>query len=187
MRHMSSQRVVATLHGASLRVAQKTRPRCKAFGHAQRRQHQERPEVAVATNQAHLFSLASPSAKSRSSGAAAAATPPPPRPLLSTAKISSLRTGQIARHLSSSSLPSDSSQRLRDQNPNLNMAYQTRKVAAPNTLEHRVYIEKDGIPVSPFHDVPLYANADQTVLNMIVEIPRWTNAKLEVSLPFDLP
>lgn len=61
------------------------------------------------------------------------------------------------------------------------MSYTTRKVAAPNTLEHRVYIEKDGVPVSPFHDVPLFANQEQTVLNMIVEIPRWTNAKLEVS------
>ncbi|KAI1094148.1 inorganic pyrophosphatase [Rostrohypoxylon terebratum] len=56
-----------------------------------------------------------------------------------------------------------------------------RKVAAPNTLEHRVYIEKDGVPISAFHDVPLYANPEQTVLNMIVEIPRWTNAKLEIS------
>lgn len=60
------------------------------------------------------------------------------------------------------------------------MAYNVRKIGAPNTLEHRVYIEKDGVPVSPFHDIPLYANAEQTVLNMIVEIPRWTNAKLEV-------
>lgn len=59
--------------------------------------------------------------------------------------------------------------------------YTTRKVAAPHTLEHRVYIEKDGVPVSAFHDIPLYANAEQTILNMIVEIPRWTNAKLEVS------
>lgn len=59
--------------------------------------------------------------------------------------------------------------------------YTVRKVAAPNTLEHRVYIEKDGVPVSFFHDIPLFANQDQTVLNMIVEIPRWTNAKLEVS------
>ena len=60
-------------------------------------------------------------------------------------------------------------------------SYNVHRVAAPNTLEHRVYIEKDGVPVSPFHDVPLYANAEQTVLNMIVEIPRWTNAKMEVS------
>jgi hypothetical protein len=57
--------------------------------------------------------------------------------------------------------------------------YTVRKVAAPNTLEHRVYIEKNGVPVSPFHDIPLYANQEQTILNMIVEIPRWTNGKLE--------
>jgi hypothetical protein len=59
--------------------------------------------------------------------------------------------------------------------------YTLRKVGAAHTLEHRVYIEKDGVPVSPFHDIPLYANAEQTILNMVVEIPRWTNAKLEVS------
>lgn len=58
--------------------------------------------------------------------------------------------------------------------------YSVRKVAPQHTLEHRVYVEKDGVPVSPFHDIPLYANQEQTILNMIVEIPRWTNAKLEV-------
>ncbi|PHH86223.1 hypothetical protein CDD83_10550 [Cordyceps sp. RAO-2017] len=61
--------------------------------------------------------------------------------------------------------------------------YTVRKVGRPNTLDHRVYFEKDGVPVSPFHDVPLYANQEQTILNMIVEIPRWTNGKLEVALP----
>ncbi|GIZ43224.1 hypothetical protein CKM354_000645800 [Cercospora kikuchii] len=59
--------------------------------------------------------------------------------------------------------------------------YSVRAVGAPHTLEHRIYIEKDGVPVSPFHDIPLYANEQQTVLNMIVEIPRWTNAKQEIS------
>ena len=59
--------------------------------------------------------------------------------------------------------------------------YSVRSVAAPHTLEHRIYIEKDGQPVSPFHDIPLYANEQQTILNMVVEIPRWTNAKQEVS------
>jgi inorganic pyrophosphatase len=58
--------------------------------------------------------------------------------------------------------------------------YAARKIGAPNTLEHRIFIEKDGVPVSPFHDIPLYANEQQTVLNMIVEVPRWTNAKMEV-------
>jgi inorganic pyrophosphatase len=58
--------------------------------------------------------------------------------------------------------------------------YTVRKVGQPNTLEFRAFIEKDGVPISPFHDIPLYANEQQTILNMIVEIPRWTNAKLEV-------
>lgn len=60
------------------------------------------------------------------------------------------------------------------------MAYTTRKIAAANTLEHRVYIEKDGKPISAWHDIPLYANEQQTILNMVVEVPRWTNAKMEV-------
>ncbi|KAI8066845.1 inorganic pyrophosphatase [Gongronella butleri] len=59
--------------------------------------------------------------------------------------------------------------------------YQTRHVGAPNTLEYRVYFEKNGVPASPFHDIPLFANEEKTVLNMVVEIPRWTNAKLEIS------
>ncbi|KAJ3297570.1 Inorganic pyrophosphatase [Borealophlyctis nickersoniae] len=60
--------------------------------------------------------------------------------------------------------------------------YKTRVVGAPNSLEHRVFIEdKSGKVVSPFHDIPLYANAEKTILNMIVEIPRWSNAKLEIS------
>ena len=65
--------------------------------------------------------------------------------------------------------------------PNAPGGYGVRKNGAANTLDHRIYIEKDGVPVSPFHDIPLYANEQQTVLNMIVEIPRWTNAKMEVS------
>ena len=62
--------------------------------------------------------------------------------------------------------------------------FTARKVGAPHTLEHRIYVEKDGVPLSPFHDIPLYANEQQTVLNMIVEVPRWTNAKQEVCHAF---
>ena len=60
--------------------------------------------------------------------------------------------------------------------------YKTRAVGAANTLDYRVYLEDtDGNVISPFHDVPLFANESGTVLNMIVEIPRWTNAKLEIA------
>ena len=64
--------------------------------------------------------------------------------------------------------------------------FAARKIGAANTLDYRIFLEKDGVPVSPFHDVPLYANEQQTVLNMIVEVPRWTNAKMEVTVPFRL-
>ena len=95
------------------------------------------------------------------------------------------RTHQISRHLSTqtpqklemSSLPTSE----KGYHANAPSGYSVRKNGAPNTLEHRIYIEKDGVPLSPFHDIPLYANEQQTVLNMIVEIPRWTNAKMEVS------
>ncbi|KIV85396.1 inorganic pyrophosphatase [Exophiala sideris] len=98
---------------------------------------------------------------------------PPLRP--SSATIASQRSEAISRHLSTSS-------------PSANMSYskqpsefQRRNVGALHTTEFRCFIEKDGTPVSPFHDIPLYANEQQTVLNMVVEIPRWSNAKLEIS------
>ncbi|BFZ58627.1 inorganic pyrophosphatase [Savitreella phatthalungensis] len=59
--------------------------------------------------------------------------------------------------------------------------FSRRQVGAPNTLEYRVFIEQDGQPVSAFHDIPLWANEEQTVLNMVVEVPRWTNAKMEIA------
>jgi inorganic pyrophosphatase len=43
------------------------------------------------------------------------------------------------------------------------------------------FIEKDGKVISPFHDIPLYADQpEKGIVNMVVEIPRWTNAKVEV-------
>lgn len=32
------------------------------------------------------------------------------------------------------------------------------------------------------HDIPLYADEKNKIMNMIVEIPRWTNAKMEICL-----
>lgn len=61
------------------------------------------------------------------------------------------------------------------------MTYTTRQIGSKNTLDFKVYIEKDGKPISSFHDVPLYADENNGIFNMIVEIPRWTNAKLEIT------
>lgn len=96
----------------------------------------------------------------------------------------SSRAQQLSRHLSTQSPHNIKMSQLpiseKGYHSHVPSAYAVRKNGAPNTLEHRIYIEKDGVPVSPFHDIPLYANEQQTVLNMIVEIPRWTNAKMEV-------
>ncbi|PFH49817.1 hypothetical protein AMATHDRAFT_146758 [Amanita thiersii Skay4041] len=59
--------------------------------------------------------------------------------------------------------------------------YTPRLIGAPNTLDHRVYIEQNGAVLSPFHDIPLFADQSNGILNMIVEVPRWTNAKMEIS------
>lgn len=40
--------------------------------------------------------------------------------------------------------------------------------------------EKGNCLISPFHDIPLYHDQPNNVFNMVVEIPRWTNAKMEV-------
>ena len=60
--------------------------------------------------------------------------------------------------------------------------FKPRYVGSKYSLDYRVYLENEsGKVVSPFHDIPLHANEEQTVFNMVVEIPRWSNAKLEIA------
>ncbi|CAL8097189.1 unnamed protein product [Calicophoron daubneyi] len=49
-----------------------------------------------------------------------------------------------------------------------------------NTLGYRMFIKSPSGPVSPFHDIPLHADQQKQTFNMIIEIPRWTNAKMEI-------
>lgn len=102
-------------------------------------------------------------------------------------EIPSLRASQIARHLSSSSPPlSSANSTSGPANRHLDKMsspYNIRKTGALHTLEHRVFIEERNEILSPFHDIPLYPDEkNKDILNMVVEIPRWTNAKLEVSM-----
>jgi len=50
-----------------------------------------------------------------------------------------------------------------------------------STDKYRVYFLKDGKPISPFHDIPLWFDKENGIANMVVEIPRNTNAKMEIS------
>ncbi|KAL4242511.1 PPase family protein [Abortiporus biennis] len=59
--------------------------------------------------------------------------------------------------------------------------FTSRCIGAPHTLEHRVYIEKSDHVISSFHDIPLFFDKGAHILNMIVTVPRWTNATMEIS------
>jgi len=59
-------------------------------------------------------------------------------------------------------------------------AYTAVERGTSNTDTYKVFIKDDEGPISPFHDIPLVANAYPRTLNMVVEIPRWTNAKMEI-------
>ena len=94
--------------------------------------------------------------------------------------VAAQRSQAIARHFSTTSSQASSNMNLYSYSKTPS-EYTPRTVGQPYTLDYRCYIEKNGQPVSPFHDIPLYANEQQTILNMVVEIPRWSNAKQEVS------
>ncbi|KAE9419002.1 hypothetical protein Angca_005137 [Angiostrongylus cantonensis] len=48
-------------------------------------------------------------------------------------------------------------------------------------LDYRIFISCPAGVISPWHDVPLFADKANKIYNMIVEIPRWTNAKMEMA------
>lgn len=52
-----------------------------------------------------------------------------------------------------------------------------------NTLNYRVFIKNSETNqfVSPFHDIPLHNNKETQIFNAVIEIPRWSNAKMEIN------
>lgn len=60
--------------------------------------------------------------------------------------------------------------------------YSSVVVGKPDTFDFKVYIKGPSGIVSSVHDIPLKPKgSDKRVFNMVVEVPRWSNAKLEVS------
>ncbi|OQR78255.1 secreted inorganic pyrophosphatase-like, partial [Tropilaelaps mercedesae] len=43
------------------------------------------------------------------------------------------------------------------------------------------YRDNNGQAISPFHDIPMWADQASRIYNMVVEVPRWTNAKMEIA------
>jgi len=65
------------------------------------------------------------------------------------------------------------------------MSYSVEERGAGNSLEYRVFFKDgSGKPISPMHDIPMLAG--EGVYNMVVEVPRWSNAKMEIDLKSSL-
>lgn len=61
--------------------------------------------------------------------------------------------------------------------------YTAEERGAPNSLEYRLFIKDgSGKVVSSMHDIPMKSAAGDGVYNMVVEVPRWSNAKIEIDL-----
>ncbi|XP_046709970.1 inorganic pyrophosphatase 2, mitochondrial isoform X1 [Silurus meridionalis] len=63
-----------------------------------------------------------------------------------------------------------------------NMSFSTEERGEPHTQDYRVYFKNsNGKYISPFHDIPLYADEAKNIFHAVVEVPRWTNAKMEIA------
>jgi len=59
------------------------------------------------------------------------------------------------------------------------MATSFKEVGTANTESFRLAYEENNKAISPWHDIDVYGKTAGTV-NMVVEIPRYTLAKMEV-------
>ncbi|XP_058522961.1 inorganic pyrophosphatase 2, mitochondrial isoform X2 [Ochotona princeps] len=60
--------------------------------------------------------------------------------------------------------------------------YRTEERGQPHSEDYRVFFKNvAGHYISPFHDIPLRVEPKQNLFNMVVEVPRWTNAKMEIA------
>jgi len=64
--------------------------------------------------------------------------------------------------------------------------YQFKDVGQRETSAYKGYFYKSDNVVSPFHDIPLWANEAGRVANMVVEIPKGTRPKMEISKGVEL-
>ncbi|XP_019730181.1 inorganic pyrophosphatase 2, mitochondrial isoform X3 [Hippocampus comes] len=62
------------------------------------------------------------------------------------------------------------------------MSFSTEARGQPNTVGYRLFFKNaEGQYISPFHDIPVFADEAQNIFHAVVEVPRWTNAKMEIA------
>lgn len=59
------------------------------------------------------------------------------------------------------------------------LPYNIQECGTFGTKDYYIFVTSNGIPISPFHDVPL--SSEENTVNMVVEIPKNTHHKLEIS------
>jgi inorganic pyrophosphatase len=64
---------------------------------------------------------------------------------------------------------------------NIIHVYDSQSVGQLGMAEYREYFFLNHQPISPFHDIPLWSDPIRGIANMIVEIPKGTRPKLEIS------
>lgn len=63
----------------------------------------------------------------------------------------------------------------------MSLSYEIERLPTSETGEECLFFKSNGQRISPWHDIPLFADDACEVLNMVVEIPRQTSAKMEAS------
>ncbi|KAI1693340.1 inorganic pyrophosphatase domain-containing protein [Ditylenchus destructor] len=64
----------------------------------------------------------------------------------------------------------------------LTSPYKTVERGSLRSKDYRIFFEdQNGKLISPWHDIPLFADEKNHIYNMVVEIPRWTNEKMEMA------
>jgi len=58
--------------------------------------------------------------------------------------------------------------------------YSAEERGTTNTDSYKIFVRDSEGPISPFHDIPLSANTGNKTFHIVVEVPRWTNAKMEI-------
>ncbi|XP_062964313.1 inorganic pyrophosphatase 2, mitochondrial isoform X1 [Cynocephalus volans] len=113
------------------------------------------------------------------------------------ALLTLLRTGRgwRAEALAATRLPRGASEKT---GPRRAMAlYRTEERGQPHSQDYRLFFKNvTGHYISPFHDIPLKVDSKEengiptkkarndeheNLFNMVVEVPRWTNAKMEIA------
>jgi len=62
------------------------------------------------------------------------------------------------------------------------MAYSTEQRGALYTTSYSLFFkDPQGTYISPVHDIPTWVDKSQGIVNMVCEVPRWSNAKMEIT------